>query len=108
MQNRPENQQYTIPKVAHRVNGIQYIQRPKDIVVQQVANGLAWDEALSGAAVDVALPVVDRPIRLADIQWSAIRAGFPYHIERFVSGEVDMDSYPEELQMLNQTENPER
>ena len=108
--NRPENQQYTIPKLPAPESEWYsvYSEEPKDILVQQVANGLAWDEALSGAAVDVALHVVERPIRLADIQWAAIRAGFPYPIERFVSGEVDMDSYPEELQMLIQTENPER
>ena len=103
-------QQYTIPKLPAPESDWYAVhsEAPQDILVQQVAKGLPWDESLSGAAVDVALHVVERPIRLSDLQWAAVRAGFPYPVTHFVSGEVDMDAYPQELQRLIQTEQPDK
>lgn len=103
-------QQYTIPKLPAPESDWYAVhsEAPQDVLVQQVAKGLPWDESLSGAAVDVALHVEERPIRLSDLQWAAIRSGFPYPVTRFVVGEVDMDTYPKELQSLLHSERPEK
>ena len=73
---------------------------PKDFLVSQVVRDLPWSEALSGAAAEVALKVEDRPIRLQDARWAAVRAGYPYPVEQIIVGDVDVDAFPKDLQQL--------
>lgn len=73
---------------------------PKDFLVSQVVRDLPWSEALSGAAAEVALKVEGRPIRLQDAKWAAIRAGYPYPVEKIIVGDVDVDVFPKDLQGL--------
>ena len=80
---------------------------PKDPLVAKVSNKLNWSEALSGAAADIGLKIKDRPPRLDDAKWAAVRAGFPYQVHRMVVGDVDLDSYPQELDRLLRELNPE-
>ena len=76
---------------------------PKDFLVAQMVRDLPWSESLSGAAAEIALKVVDRPIRLQDAQWAAIRAGYPYPVEQIIVGDVDVDRFPKDLQKILQT-----
>ncbi len=80
---------------------------PKDQLVLKVSQDLPWDEALSGAAVEVAMNIVERPIRIEDVKWAAIRSGYPYSVDQIVVGDVDMDVFPKELRKLLQANNPE-
>ena len=76
---------------------------PKDFLVAQMVRDLPWSESLSGAAAEIALKVVDRPIRLQDAQWAAIRAGYPYPVDQVIVGDVDVDQFPKDLLKMLQT-----
>ena len=76
---------------------------PKDFLVNQMVRDLPWSESLSGAAAEIALKVVGRPIRLQDAQWAAIRAGYPYPIDQIIVGDVDIDQFPKDLHKMLQT-----
>ena len=76
---------------------------PKDFLVAQMVRELPWSESLSGAAAEIALKVVERPIRLQDAQWAAIRAGYPYPVDQIIVGDVDVDQFPKDLQKILQT-----
>lgn len=92
----------SIPKVP-APQAVRYsidLDTPKDFLVSQVVRDFSWSEALSGAAAEVALKIVDRPIRLQDAQWAAIRAGFPYPVEQIIVGDVELDQYPKDLHKL--------
>ena len=80
---------------------------PKDPLVAKVSKRLNWSEALSGAAADIGLKIKGRQPRLDDAKWAAIRAGFPYQVYRMVVGDVDLDSYPQDLDRLLRDLNPE-
>ena len=47
--------------------------------------------------------MVDRPIRLQDAQWAAIRAGYPYPVDQIIVGDVDVDQFKDLLKMLQTT-----
>lgn len=81
---------------------------PKDMLVEQMVRGLPWSESLSGAAAEIALKVVERPIRLQDAQWAAIRAGYPYPVDKIIVGDVDIDQFPKDLQKMLQTTSAKR
>jgi uncharacterized protein YkwD len=66
---------------------------PKDPMVAAAAHGLAWDEALSGAAGAIAVSG-DQPSMPA-VRWAAIRAGYPYPVITAVSGTADRDVAPQ-------------
>lgn len=51
--------------------------QPSDPLVARAAQGLPWDEALSGAAGALAL-ASDRGAELGQARWAAWRAGYPY------------------------------
>ena len=92
----------SIPKVP-APQAVRYsidLDTPKDFLVAQVVRDLSWSEALSGAAAEIALKIVDRPLRLQDAQWAAVRAGFPYPVEKIIVGDVAIDEYPKDLQKL--------
>ena len=75
-------------------------ERPKDPLVAQVAGKMNWSEALSGAATNIGLNIKDRQPRLDDVKWAAINAGFPYAVEKMIVGEVELDTYPQDLERL--------
>ena len=66
---------------------------PKDHMVALAAHGLAWDEALSGAAGAIAV-TGDAP-NMPAVRWAAIRAGYPYPVITAVSGLADRDVAPQ-------------
>ena len=95
----------SIPKVP-APQAVRYsvdLDTPKDFLVAQMVRDLPWSEALSGAAAEVALKVVDRPIRLQDAKWAAIRAGHPYPVDQIIVGDVDIDQFPKDLQKMIQS-----
>lgn len=54
---------------------------PKDPLVARVAEGVTWDEALSGAAAGVALALLSgQPADAATVRWKAVLAGYPYPV----------------------------
>jgi hypothetical protein len=69
---------------------------PKDVLVSQVALGLKWDEALSGAAAAMAL-LDGQPLTLEAAQHAAYRAGYPYPVQRMSMGWMEAGVYPDEL-----------
>ena len=81
---------------------------PKDPLVMKVSQKLNWSESLSGAAADIGLKIKGRAPRIEDAKWAAIRAGFPYQVYRMVVGDVDLDTYPKDLERLLRALNPER
>ena len=66
---------------------------PKDPMVALAANGLPWDEALSGAAGAIA--VSGKSPTMPAVRWAAIRAGYPYPVITAVSGMADNDVPPQ-------------
>ena len=101
----PEGPLPSIPKIP-APQAVRYsvdLDTPKDFLVAQMVRDLPWSEALSGAAAEVALKVVDRPIRLQDARWAAIRAGHPYPIDQIIVGDVDIDQFPKDLQKMLQS-----
>jgi hypothetical protein len=68
---------------------------PKDDLVAQVALGMVWDEALSGAAAALAMSEVTPS--LAAAQHAAHRAGFPYPVRVVSSGSVPAGRHPDAL-----------
>jgi hypothetical protein len=66
---------------------------PKDPMVALAAHGLAWDEALSGAAGAIA--VTGEQPTMPAVRWAAIRAGYPYPVLTAVSGMADRDVAPQ-------------
>lgn len=71
---------------------------PPDPLVASVMQGLAWDEALGGAAAGVALELVDgRPVDTYTLRWKAVLAGYPYPVLRFGSAEVSPGTVAEAL-----------
>lgn len=79
---------------------------PKDALVAKVAKKMHWNEALSGAAVDLALNIEGRMPRLEDAKWSAVRAGFPYQVYSVIVGDVDVDEFPHDLQKILEQQRP--
>jgi hypothetical protein len=69
---------------------------PTDVLVSQVALGLKWDEALSGAAAAMAL-LDGQPLTLEAAQHAAYRAGYPYPVQRMSMGWMEAGVYPDEL-----------
>ncbi len=69
---------------------------PKDPLTAQVALGLRWSEALSGAAATVGLELEAQPT-LEAAQHAAHRAGYPYPVKSLSIGWVPVGEYPEEL-----------
>ena len=69
---------------------------PPDAAVARQAQGLPWDEALSGAAAFLALSATqgDR-IDAAQARWAAYRAGWPYPIDELVVQTVPNGEVPE-------------
>ena len=54
---------------------------PRDPLVTTAALGLEWDEALSGAAANLAIDLSsDTPIDAASVRWAGLKAGWPYPI----------------------------
>ena len=74
--------------------------RPKDPLVAQVVGKMNWSESLSGAGTNIGLNIKDRDPRLDDAKWAAINAGFPYSVDQMIVGEVEADSYPQDLDRL--------
>jgi len=68
---------------------------PKDDLVAQVALGMVWDEALSGAAA--ALALTDAVPSLEAAQHAAHRAGYPYPVRVVSSGSVAAGRHPDAL-----------
>ena len=68
---------------------------PSDELVAQVALGMIWDEALSGASAALALS--DAAPSLEAAQHAAHRAGFPYPVRVISSGMVDAGKHPDAL-----------
>ena len=68
---------------------------PKDAMVAVAAHGLAWDEALSGAAGAIA--VTGEEPTMPVVRWAAIRAGYPYPVLTAVAGRSDRDVAPQEM-----------
>lgn len=98
----PEGPLATIPQVPAPQASWYTVQTdtPKDFLVAQMARDFSWSEALSGAAAEVALKVVDRPIRLQDAQWAAVRAGYPFTVSNVIVGDVEIDQFPKDLRGL--------
>jgi len=67
----------------------------RDTLVAQVALGMSWDEALSGAAA--ALGLGDGEITLERAQHAAHRSGFPYPVRVVSSGRVVAGTHPDAL-----------
>lgn len=68
---------------------------PADDLVAQVALGLVWDEALSGAAAALGLGADE--VTLEAAQHAAHRAGYPYPVRVVSSGLVPADQHPDAL-----------
>ena len=68
---------------------------PADDLVAQVALGLVWDEALSGAAA--ALGLGGEGVTLEAAQHTAHRAGYPYPVRVVSSGLVPAGQHPDAL-----------
>jgi hypothetical protein len=66
---------------------------PKDPMVALASHGLAWDEALSGAAGAIA--VSGEAPTMPAVRWAAIRAGYPYPVLTAVSGTAEKDVPPQ-------------
>lgn len=66
---------------------------PKDAMVAVAAEGLAWDEALSGAAGAIA--VTGNDPTMPAVRWAAIRAGYPYPVLTAVTGSSDHGVAPD-------------
>ncbi len=98
----PEGPLATIPQVPAPQASWYTVQTdtPKDFLVAQMARELSWSEALSGAAAEVALKVVERPIRVQDAQWAAVRAGYPFTVSNVIVGDVEIDRFPKDLRTL--------
>lgn len=75
-----------------------HVSTPPDPLVASVMQGLAWDEALGGAAAGVALELVDgRTVDTYGLRWKAVLAGYPYPVARFGSAEVSPGTVAEAL-----------
>jgi uncharacterized protein YkwD len=68
---------------------------PRDAMVAGAAEGLAWDEGLSGAAG--ALAVTGDEPTMPTVRWAAIRAGYPYPVLTALAGKADRGVAPEEM-----------
>ncbi len=68
---------------------------PKDDLVAQVALGMVWDEALSGAAAALALSASTPSLEAS--QHAAHRAGYPYPVRVVSSGSVRAGNHPDAL-----------
>lgn len=68
---------------------------PRDPLVAGAAAGLAWDEALSGAAG--ALAMSNTPPDPARIAWAAYRSGYPYRVRAVLQLEVAGGQWPAAL-----------
>jgi hypothetical protein len=68
---------------------------PADDLVAQVALGLVWDEALSGAAAGLGLG--GTAVTLEAAQHAAHRAGYPYPVRVVSSGVVPAGQHPDAL-----------
>lgn len=69
---------------------------PPDAAVAQLAQGLPWDEALSGAAAFLALAAIaGDPVDSAQARWAAYRAGWPYPLTDIVVQVVPGGELPE-------------
>jgi len=69
---------------------------PRDPLVARAAEGLPWDEALSGAAGALAL-AADRAPEIASARWAAWRAGYPYPVRSLSYASEAEGGYPEAL-----------
>ncbi len=66
-----------------------------DAAVARHAEGLPWDEALSGAAAFVALAATQGdPTDTAQVRWAAFRAGWPYPVDEIVVQVVEQGAVP--------------
>jgi len=68
---------------------------PKDDLVAQVALGMVWDEALSGAAA--AMGMSEQATSLEAAQHAAHRAGYPYPVRAVSSGLIPAGEHPDAL-----------
>ena len=68
---------------------------PADDLVAQVALGLVWDEALSGAAA--AMGMSGGEVSLEAAQHTAHRSGYPYPVRVVSSGTVPAGQHPDAL-----------
>lgn len=76
----------------------------RDPLVAQVTEGLAWDEALSGAVAGLGLSFVKpvppgqyhalEPLTLPRLRWAAVVAGYPSPPLEIISGSVPSGEYP--------------
>lgn len=74
---------------------VHHVSAPVDPLVAQVIGTRPWEEVLSGAAAGVALKVANRAdVDLARARWAAVRAGYPYPIERLDTVHVAHDTVP--------------
>ncbi len=69
---------------------------PRDPLVAGLAEGLPWDETLSGAAGSLAL-AADRAPDLGQASWAAYRAGYPYPLRSLSFAEVEPGQSPGDL-----------
>lgn len=70
--------------------------KPRDPLVARAAEGLPWDEALSGAAGAMAL-AGDRAPDLGSARWAAWRAGYPYPLRSLSYALEPEGGYPDAL-----------
>jgi len=71
---------------------------PPDAVVASVAEGLPWDETLSGAAAALALGHSRKPMLEGhEVQWAAYRSGWPHLLVSFGIELVGIDETPSRL-----------
>ncbi len=71
---------------------------PRDPVVAQAADGLPWDESLSGAGTTLVLDAA--PVDLARARWAAWRAGYPHPVVQVVEGRGAPGAVPDGLPAL--------
>lgn len=69
---------------------------PRDALVAAAAQGMSWDEALSGAAGSLAL-ASDRAPELGQARWAAWRAGYPYPLRALSFAAEEPGAFPDEL-----------
>lgn len=74
---------------------VRHVGQPVDPLVAQVLGTRPWEEVLSGAAAGVALKAVNRiEVDLARARWAAVRAGYPYPVDRVDIVHVAHDAVP--------------
>lgn len=71
---------------------------PRDPLVASVADGLPWDEALSGVASAVALADLSgEKVDDCRLRWMAVLAGYPYPVRGWLAASTAKGEVPERL-----------